>query len=262
MNDLVKVAIKASKRAAKFIKESYGRVSSFQDKKPSDLKDFLTTVDVQVENLIIKEIHRSFPDHSILGEESGKIQRRDEYIWVIDPLDGTKNFIRGLGQFATSVGLMKKGQPYVGVLYDPLEELVFWAIRGEGAFMNGNRLYVTQTSELDSACLSLNLGKTRQIRRTSLAALKILSEYVPIIRIQGSTAYTIGQLVQGKFDGLIDNGEYWDWAAAIVVIQEAGGKVTTWEGKEITESSQFVLWSNGLLHDKLVERLSPIFGSF
>lgn len=258
MNDFVKVAIKASRKAAKLIQKSYGKVSSFENKRPSDLKDFLTTVDRQAENLIIAEIQKSFPNHGIWGEESGKVKKGEEYMWVIDSIDGTKNFVRGLEQFAISIGLVKGGKPRIGVIYNPLEQMFFWAVAGEGTFSDKKEIHISQTQKLKNACISLNLGKTKQIREFSLKALKSLSNIVPIIRIQGSTAYTITQLVQGKFDALVDNGDFWDWVASIVIVKEAGGMVSTWKGEEVKEDSRFVLWSNGLFHNRLVERLSSI----
>ncbi len=258
MDSFIDVAKLATQEAAKIIKSSYGGVVTLSDKNPSNIKDYVTNVDREAERLIRKVILDAYPNHAILGEESGDGTNDSEYKWIIDPIDGTKNFMRQLGQFCISIGVSRNNQPYAGVIHDPIEDTVISAVKGKGVEINKGTLELSQITSLDSACIALNFGKTTEIRERSLAVLKELLFITPTIRTPGSTTYAVKELVQGRFDALIDNGDYWDFAAGLVILTELGGSVTSWDGKPVTEVTKYVVWSNGKIEKELLPLLNKL----
>lgn len=258
MNNLLITAKIAAEKAAHFIYRNYSKTQVIVNKNPRDISDYVTNIDRRAEKIITDTILSHFPDHGIWGEEFGRKPGKNGNVWVIDPIDGTKNFTRRLGQFAISIGFVKDSVPWLGVIRNPLEKGTIYASRGKGAYKDNRNLRVSFTNDLRNSAVAINLGKTKKIRAKSLRAIVEIYKDVPIIRMPGSTAFTIWELVQQKYDALIDNGDFWDFAASIVIVQEAGGKVSTWTGEQIKSNSEYVFWSNGLIHQELLKRISKL----
>lgn len=252
MDEFTKIAIESSELASVFIKQNYGKTLTIKNKNPKNIKDFVTDVDKKAEEIIINKILKHFPNHGIWGEESGKTTKNKEFVWVIDPIDGTKNFVRGLDQFAVSVGLVKNGNPFVGVLSDPVKGDFVWAKEGAGAFLGKNRIKLQKVSRFEDTSVAINFGKRADQRIKVINMMKEIYKDIPIIRMVGSTAFVVKRMVEGGYDALIDNGDYWDFAASIVVFKESGGVVSSWGGNEVDENTDFVLWANQGIYYKLL----------
>ncbi|KKU17856.1 MAG: Inositol-1-monophosphatase [Candidatus Pacebacteria bacterium GW2011_GWB1_47_8] len=255
---LVKVAIEAAKKAAVVIRQNYLQNNEVYDKKPTDLMDYVTKVDKQAEEVISRTIKELYPDHSIWGEESGKNPGKGEYTWVIDPIDGTKNFVRGLPQFVTSIGVLKNQEPVVGVIFDPIDMSYVWAVKGLGAYIGERKPISNVRVDIKSSSIAINFGKTVGQRKRTLGVFKGILEITPIVRMLGSTAYVVKGMTEGKFDALIDTGDYWDYAAGLVIAKEAGFHVSEWNGNEVSDKSDFIFWSRNELQPILFDILKKL----
>ncbi|MEN8207588.1 MAG: inositol monophosphatase family protein, partial [Pseudomonadota bacterium] len=189
-----------------------------------DRNDFVTEVDQKAEQEIIYTLRKAFPDHGILAEESG-LREGDDYQWIIDPLDGTTNFLHGFPQFAVSIALRHKGRLEHGVVYDPLRQELFTATRGAGAMLNDRRIRVTKRNSLDGALLGTGFPfKAQQHLETYLDMFRALFPNTAGIRRPGSAALDLAYVAAGRLDGFWEIGlNIWDMAAGVLLIQEAGG---------------------------------------
>jgi myo-inositol-1(or 4)-monophosphatase len=230
---IVNIAVKAARAAGDIIIRAADRLDKIQitEKKPND---FVTEIDQQAEREIIHIIRKAHPQHAILGEESGEIPGKD-YTWVIDPLDGTRNFIHGFPHFAVSIGIMHKGKMEHGVIYDPVRQELFSASRGKGARLNEHRIRVSKKTQLEE-CL-LGTGFPFQLSSTHLdAQLKVLQALIPIsgdIRRAGAATLDLAYVACGRLDGFWELGlKPWDITAGALLIKEAGGLVCDMNGGE------------------------------
>jgi fructose-1,6-bisphosphatase/inositol monophosphatase family enzyme len=243
--ELLKVGVTAAEAVGRVIRNQYQKTSSYSNKSVGGLIDYVTDTDKEVEILIRQYIKNTFPDHKVVGEEFGETSSTESiYTWVLDPIDGTKNFLRGIPTFATSIGLLLNGEPYLGIIYDPIGKNMVHSIKKGGAFLNDKKISLDRVGiTLEKSAVAINYGKASEIREKSLQILKELSSIVPIIRLPGSTAHSMIKLLEGSYDVLVDNGDYWDFAAAIVIWEEAGGIVKNWDSKPIDQHSKYVFWS-------------------
>lgn len=230
MHPMLNIAVRAARKGGNVIARAVDRL----DQLSVDVKsqnDFVTEIDRQAENDIIYTLRAAYPDHGILAEESGQ-QGNSEYEWVIDPLDGTTNFIHGFPQFAVSIGLRHKGRLEQAVVYDPLRQELFTASRGNGAQLNDRRIRVTNRPDLDGALLGTGFPfKQQQHLDTYLATFKALFPMTAGIRRAGSAALDLAYVAAGRLDGFWEFGlQPWDMAAGVLLIQEAGGLVSDLSG--------------------------------
>ncbi len=228
------IAIRAARRAGNLISNAMDQVDRL-DVTEKASNDFVTEVDRQAEDSIINALQDSFPNHCILGEENGDIPAKDgstDNQWIIDPLDGTTNFLHGFPQFAVSIALKHKGRLEHAVVYDPTRQELFTASRGCGAQLNDHRLRVTKRKGLDGALLGTGFPfKQQEHLETYLATFKALFPTTAGIRRPGSAALDLAYLAAGRLDGFWEIGlNSWDMAAGALLVQEAGGLISDFSG--------------------------------
>jgi myo-inositol-1(or 4)-monophosphatase len=258
MQPLLNIAIKAARRAGDLIVRSMSRLDSIKiDSKGRN--DFVTDVDRKAEAEIIATVRRSHPDHAFLGEESGRSGNGDT-VWIIDPLDGTTNFLHGFPQFSVSIGIEHKGRLQHAVVYDPLRQELFTASRGDGAQLEGKKMRVSTQRTLEGSLLGTGLPFRMQDGHIDeyLAMLKVLMSTAAGIRRPGSAALDLAYVAAGRLDGFWEFGlSPWDTAAGTLLIQEAGGRVGTPAGDEYALGKNIVA-GNPKVYEGLLETIGPL----
>lgn len=233
MHPMLNTAIKAARRAGSLI----NRASNDLDKLTVETKshnDFVSEVDRAAENAIIEVLKDAYPQHSILAEESGLAATDSEYQWIIDPLDGTTNFLHGFPQYCVSIALAVKGVVNHGVVYDPTRNDLFTASKGGGAFLNDRRVRVSKTLLLKDSLIGTGFP-SREFANFDqyVAVFKDLSNKCAGIRRPGAAALDLAYLACGRYDGFWESGlSAWDMAAGALLVKEAGGLVTDFAGAE------------------------------
>lgn len=257
MNPMVTIAVRAARDAARVLMRNYNRLDTLNvtDK---GMHDYVSEVDRVAEQAIIDVLRDKYPNHAILGEESGN-HPGDDYQWVIDPLDGTTNYLHGFPQFSISIALRHKGRLEVGVIYDPLNEEMFTTSRGSGVQLNDRRLRVSSRKSLDGALLGTGLPY-RDFRFTEnyLGMLKDLMADTAGIRRPGSAALDFAYVAAGRLDGFWELGlAEWDFAAGALMVREAGGLVTDISGGERHFETGNVIAGNIKVHNAILRRILP-----
>lgn len=257
MHPFVNIAIRAVRSAGRIILRNYARIDVLRIEEKSR-NDFVSEVDRQAEQAIIHEIHSKYPNHGILAEESG-IHKGDEFQWIIDPLDGTTNYLHGIPQFAISIGLTHKGRLEHGVIYDPLREELFTASRGDGAQMNNRRLRVSQRPGLDGALLGTGFPfREQRFVKAYLGMFESLLKDTSGIRRPGSAALDLAYVAAGRTDGFWELGLYpWDFAAGALLIREAGGMVTDLAGGEMFFTTGNLVAGGFKVHAAILDTIQP-----
>jgi len=220
---MLNIAVRAALGAGNVIIRNLGKLDTLTVHS-KNRNDFVSEVDTQAEREIIHILRKAYPDHGILAEESGH-HAGDDFQWIIDPLDGTTNFLHGFPQFAVSIALMHKGRLEQGVIYDPLRQELFTATRGAGARMNDRRIRVTDRKYLEGSLLGTGFPfKSQQHLDTYLDMFRALFPETAGIRRAGSAALDLAYVASGRLDGFWEIGlSIWDMAAGVLLIQEAGG---------------------------------------
>ena len=258
MHPLLNIAIRAARRAGDSIVRSLGRLDSLKvDTKGRN--DFVTDVDRRAEAEIIATVRRSHPDHAFLGEESGR-SGDGEFLWIIDPLDGTTNFLHGFPVFAVSIAIEHRRRVEHAVIYDPFRQELFTASRGAGAQQDGKRIRVSAQRGLEGALI----GTGFPFREGSatideyLAILKAVMAVAAGVRRPGSAALDLAYVAAGRLDGFWEfNLKPWDTAAGALLIREAGGRVGTPGGGEYTLGPNIVA-GNPKVYAALLDAVGPL----
>jgi len=262
MEKYLKEAVTAAKAAGAIQKENLDKCYKMEFKGPSDI---VTEVDVACEKAIISHLEKKFPDHSFLGEEGGETRPGSDHLWIIDPLDGTTNFSHGYPRFCTSIGLSVEGELAVGVIYAPMTDELFTAVRGGGAFRNGEAIKVSDTAEAKHAlaCTGLSYQQGKELLPLLDIYLRVLPR-VQSMRRDGCAALDFCMVATGNFDLFWElTLNAWDVAAGALLVEEAGGKWSGLDGKPIDVFSKQMLATNGVLHDEIVRIINeeePMFG--
>ena len=261
MQPIVTIAVRAARRAGNLITSAMDQVDRL-DVTEKATNDFVTEVDRQAEEGIISIIHDAYPDHSILGEESGEISGKkgdSDYQWIIDPLDGTTNFLHGFPQFAVSIGVKYKNRLEHAVIYDPTRQELFTASRGGGAQLNDRRLRVTNRKGLDGALLGTGFPfKQQQHLDTYLATFKALFPVTAGIRRPGSAALDLAYVAAGRLDGFWEIGlNPWDMAAGALLVQEAGGLISDFGGGDDYLETGNVVAGNPKVFKAILQTIRP-----
>ncbi len=254
MNIIHKACIKASKSLIR----DFGEIEKLQvsSKGPGD---FVSAADKKSEKIIIEELSKAHPDYGILSEESGEIIKDNkEKRWIIDPIDGTSNFLNGIPQFAISVAYEEQGKIICGMIFDPIKNEMFFAERGSGAFLNNSRIRVSNKKSLKESMLV-----TGGPRRSSKKRERIFKEYNNIsnivdipIRKFGSAALDLANVACGRFDGFWQwELSYWDIAAGLIIIEESGGFVDFLEKDEKALVKKNIIATNSKIHQELKNEL-------
>ena len=258
---MLDVAIEAAKEAGKFLRLNLGKVKEIQ-RKIGQETNLVTEIDRQSEQLIIGIIKRHFPQHDFLGEESGfrfaepdgTKEKKSEYKWIIDPLDGTTNYTHHFPCFAISIGLERKGELILGVVYDPNLDELFTAEKGRGAFVNGKRMSVSKSDALIRSLLVT--GFPYNIKDNPDHAIEHFVNFLKeaqAVRRMGSAAIDLAYVAAGRIDGFWEVSlNSWDVAAGVLLVKEAGGKVTDFVGNPHSIYQKPILASNGIVHELMI----------
>lgn len=255
---MLNFAIQTARDAGSLLAERFGRSLRISNKSELDL---VTESDLASERLIIDRIKTHYPRHAILAEESGTSApsevTRDEWRWIIDPLDGTTNYAHGYPCFCVSMGLEYQGRLELGVIYDPIRDEMFSAERGEGAALNGKRIHVSPTPDLASALLCT--GFPYDVRERGEFARHFANFIMNAqgVRRDGAAALDLAYVAAGRFDGFWEEGlKPWDVAAGVLMIEEAGGRVSDYKGQPLNIFTPPIVASNGLIHEQMMRVLS------
>jgi myo-inositol-1(or 4)-monophosphatase len=239
-------AIEAARAAARVALEAFRKPLAVRSK---GFRDVVTEADFAAQDAAVARIRSQFPDAAILGEENLDPHRDAEVLWVIDPIDGTTNFARGFPFFCVSIGIIQSGRPIAGVVYDPLRDHLFSAERGRGARLNGASIRVSEIRELADAILALDWGQSPELRHRTLEYLVPIATECRTVRAVGAAARGLCYLAAGWIDLFYNLAlKPWDGAAAQIIVEEAGGRVTTLSGEAWAYDRPSALASNGHLH--------------
>jgi myo-inositol-1(or 4)-monophosphatase len=251
------IASEAALAAGAILQDKFGNLENIQNKgRPGDL---VTEADQAAEEMILKILERHFPEHQILAEESGIIGGNEsKYLWAIDPLDGTTNYAHGYPVSAVSIGLAINTVPSVGVVYNPFRNELLRAAKGYGATCNRRPIKVSQAVELQDSMLVTGFAyDRRETTDNNYAEFCYLTHLTQGVRRSGSASIDLTDVACGRLDGYWERGlSPWDITAGIVILQEAGGKVTAYDGSPIDVNSGRLLATNGLIHDSLSKALT------
>ena len=255
----VKVMIDAARKAARGLRRDFGEVAELQVSKKGPA-DFVSAADLKAEQTLVEELSKARPGYSFLAEERGLVQGTDKsHSWIIDPLDGTTNFLHGIPHFAINIALERAEAGIVAaVTYNPIAEELFWAERGKGAFLNNEkRLRVAARRDLSGALLATGIPfEGRPGHAQFLKELHQMTPRVAGIRRFGSAALDIAWVAAGRYDGYWErNLSPWDLAAGVLLMTESGGKVSTADGEGDPLKANSVIASNMELHPLILERL-------
>ena len=254
----INVMVKACRKASKTIIRDFGEIENLQVslKGPGD---FVTASDKKVEKILINELQEARPSYSILSEEIGQINNDKSFKWIIDPIDGTANFLHGIPHFAISIGLEHDDEIICGIVYDPIKDEMFVAEKGNGSYLNNQRMRVSSRSKLKD-CIVFTGGPKFESKSRELAIeeyKKFSSKILIPIRKLGSASLDMAYVAAGRCDGFWQrNLNYWDIAAGIVLVKEAGGFVTDFEGENRYVENKTILATNSKINKEMIEVLN------
>lgn len=257
MQPILNIAVKAARRAGDLIVKSLSRLDSL-DVASKGRNDFVSEIDRAAEQDIIGTIRRLYPDHAILAEESGR-SGRDENLWIIDPLDGTTNFLHGNPVFAVSIAFERRGRLEHAVVYDPLRQEFFTASRGEGAQLEGRKIRVSKQKELEGSLIGTGFPYRANVKwlEPYIEMMRIVMTTAAGVRRPGSAALDLAFVAAGRLDGFWEIGlAPWDTAAGTLLITEAGGLVSNLSGGEYTQGGHIVC-GNPKVHAGLLAAIQP-----
>ncbi len=251
----MEVAQEAARLAGVILNDMYGRVNHVTKKGNIDL---VTDADLMSEQTILEIISREFPSDNINSEESGKHKKKSNRTWLIDPLDGTTNFTHCFPFFAVSIALEVKADIVLGIVYNPYMNEYFEASKGAGAYLNKRRIEVSRTAELEDALLGT--GFPYNIHKKPADALKLFEKMIKRaqgIRRPGAASLDLCYVASGRLDGFWEQGlKPWDTAAGVVILKEAGGKLSSFKGDYYTPYMDSILAANPFIHDAMIEIFS------
>lgn len=253
-------ALEGAHKSAEVLKKYWGKVEDIRHK--SAIGDLVTEADKESEKVILEYIKNQFPTHEILSEESGLTSTANaaEFLWVIDPLDGTTNYTHQFPFVAVSVGLLYQGSPLLGVVYNPITNELFQAVKGQGAQLNGHPIHVSRTESLQDSLIATGFGYDRRANAdNNYAEFLHIYQRCQGIRRAGAAALDLAFVAAGRLDAYWERGiKEWDIAAGIIIVQEAGGRVTNYESNPVNLSEGRILASNGIIHDEISRELMVV----
>ncbi len=255
--EMLKTAILAAQKAGDYLLKNFGKVRKIIEKEDRNLA---TELDLKAEEIIIKILKKQFPSHKIFSEEGNldiEKEKEEEFLWIIDPLDGTHNYIHKIEIFGVSVALSCKGKVILGVIYLPFTQELYWGQKNKGSFLNRRRIKVSQVRTLKKASVSFD-SAIRINRDKILKVLGRVADQVFNIRMLGSSARVLSYLASGRLDIAIEFSDYpWDCAAGKILIEEAGGKFTYLDGSEWKINKRGYIASNKYLHSQILKLVNP-----
>jgi len=254
---LLKVMSDAARKAARGLNRDFGELAELQVAKKAPA-DFVSAADLKSEQTLFEALTKARPGYGFLGEERGLIEGTDKtHTWIVDPLDGTTNFLHAIPHFAINIALQREGAVVAAVTYNPAANEMFWAEKGKGAFVNDRRLRVAARAKLDEAVLATGIPFLGHGRHgLFLKELHQVSQKVAGVRRFGSAALDMAWVAAGRFDGYWERDlNAWDLAAGVLLVTEAGGKVTDADGGEAMLTKGSVCAGNLEIHPLLLDRL-------
>jgi len=257
MHPMLNIAVKAARRAGSIINRATQNLDLLTVQRKGE-HDYVSEVDKMAEQAIVETLLEAYPDHAILAEEGGA-QGESEYVWIIDPLDGTTNFLHGFPQFAVSIGLQHKGVLNQAVIFDPTRNELYTATRGRGAYLNDRRLRVSKQTRLEDALIGT--GFPYSDFSFMEAYMKMFLELMPKtagLRRPGAASLDLAYVAAGRYDGFWEAGlKRWDMAAGVLLIQESGGLVTDFDGGENYMATGNVIGGNPKIFSQLLQVIQP-----
>ncbi|HUH00017.1 MAG TPA: inositol monophosphatase family protein [Gammaproteobacteria bacterium] len=258
MHPLLNIGVRAARRAGDLIVRHINQLDAIKvDSKGRN--DFVSEVDRMAEQDIIRTVQRSYPDHAFLAEESGA-SGDAEYVWIIDPLDGTTNFLHGFPVFCVSIAVMHRGRLEHGVIFDPLRNELFTASRGTGATVDGRRMRVSDTRLLEKSLVGTGYPYRQDLDWLDayMAMLKDAMRATSGVRRPGAAALDLAYVAAGRLDGFWEIGlNIWDVAAGVLMIQECGGLVSDLAGRDGWQQSGNIVTGNPKIHEALLQLIEP-----
>lgn len=255
MSQYLSDAVFIAKKAGSLLRENLERDVHIEFKGDIDL---VTEMDKKSEKMITRYLEEQFPRHNIIAEEGGGVDRGSEFVWYIDPLDGTSNYAYHVPWFAVSIGLHKDGEPIVGVIYHPVNDELFTAEVGKGAFLNGKSLSVSHRDKVEDSLFVT--GFPYYIKKKPHRVLENFKRFLLNsrgIRRYGAAAIDLAYVASGKYDGFWEEGlKPWDTGAGILLVREAGGNVTDYHGKRYTVFCDTMVASNGKIHNEMLKMIT------
>lgn len=222
--------------------------------------DLVTVADRKSEALILHRIRALWPDHNVIGEEGARIESGSDYRWYVDPLDGTTNFAHGFPVFCVSLALELKGKRIAGIVYDPTRDELFAAEQGSGAYLNGNKIQVSRIANLAECLVATGFPSHKRHQNPNIFFYHQITLRTHGVRRAGSAALDLCCVACGRFDAFWEfNLNPWDTAAGVLLVEEAGGKVSDFKGGPFQLNSRETLASNGLVHQALLAEFDAIF---
>ena len=254
MDKTIQAAREAALKAGQMLRENIGQSSEISYKGAIDL---VTNFDTQAQGVIFDHLSSCFPDHDYLAEEGLSQKKGAEFRWIIDPLDGTTNYAHHFPVFTVSIALQREGEVVLGLIYDPMREEIFSAVKGEGAFLNGKGVRVSAVDDLNRSLLATGFPYDVRVSEVNnIAHFNNFLTRVQGIRRCGSAAMDLCYVACGRFDGFWElKLSPWDMAAGALIVQEAGGLISDFQDGEFTIYGAEILASNGLIHKQMVEVL-------
>jgi len=248
----LQVAKAAALEAGSIIMEGFQKIHEARIKPDNSL---VSDIDISAEAKIHEIITTVFPNHAFWGEEGGKSHQESPNLWIVDPLDGSHNFLQDIPIFTMSIAYVENGELKVGVIHDPLHGELFWAEKGKGSFVNNESIHVSSESEFSDTTVGFTRGPHKENKMLLGRIYSTVGSEVRNTRILGSAALHFAYVASGRFDALVNIGNHpWDFAAGILLISEAGGKVTDLVGNELNFEKDKIIASNGIptIHDPLI----------
>ena len=258
MHPYLNTAVKAARRAGDIIVRGLNRIDTLESTSKGH-NDFVTSIDHAAEAAIIETLGNAYPSHGFLAEESGATKGDADITWIIDPLDGTTNYMHGYPQFAVSIGCQVEGRMEHGVIYDPMRQEIFTASRGNGAYLENRRLRVSNRRSLDGALIGTGFPYRDNLHLldTYMAMFKAITQKTAGMRRPGAAALDLAYVAAGRTDGFWEFGlRAWDTAAGTLMIREAGGLVATFDGGEYKQNGNIVAGTPRVFNE-LLETLAP-----
>ncbi len=254
MDKLLAVAKEAARAAGSIQRDKRGRIESVEFKGAINL---VTEVDHACEAAIIEIIKGRYPDHQILAEESGIKKSTSPYKWIIDPLDGTTNYAHGYPCYAVSIGIERQGTIQAGVIYDPSLDEMFEVIRGEGAYLNGSKIQVSKADSIKRALLATGFAyDVQEVENNNLDHFANFILTSQAVRRDGAAAIDLAYVACGRYDGFWELSLWpWDVAAGSLLVEEAGGKMSLFDGSPLDIYAKQIVASNGTIHDEMISVL-------
>ncbi len=256
INKAKKISIECVREAGKLLMDNLHEIKKVSFKAKSDI---VTEIDLQSEKLMIDKIKTNFPGHNIVSEESGLTDNNSEYIWIMDPIDGTMNYYHSSSPFRVALCLMHRQQPIISSIYNPAKDDLYFSEYNKGSTLNNSRISVNNNFDLKNSIVMTHISSKKNARARTILALESIFQKTLHMRMFGSGLTAMSYIASGKFDVFFNVKTYpWDILPGALLVTEAGGVVTDINGNKITNESTSVLATNGKVHSQMLKLLEGI----